>query len=137
MSQSSEVIVVRGVIQMRGGTSDKLRAANPIPQYRELMIETDTGRVKAGDGVRTWTELPYVSAPHASVSLTLGANDITAKTILLPEDCGVCLDVYVNGLLATEYEDYEFDGNRLIWNGLALDNILQSGDRLTIKYERK
>lgn len=137
MSQSSEVIVVRGVFQMRGGSSDNLRAVNPVPVDRELMIETDTGRVKCGDGIHCWTELPYVSAPRNSVSLVLGADDIERKSIRLPEDCGTCLDVFVNGLLAEYGSDYEINGETMSWSGLALDGLLQSGDRISIKYERK
>ena len=137
MSQSSEVILIRGVFQMRGGTSDNLRAVNPIPVNRELMIETDTGRVKAGDGIHTWTELPYVSVPRNSVSFVLGTDDIARKSIELPEDCGSCLDVFVNGLLAEYSSDYKTDNETLTWDGLGLDGILQYGDSLTIKYERK
>lgn len=126
-----------GVIQLRGGTSDNLKNANPILVCRELMIEIDTGRVKAGDGIHSWTELPYVSAPRNSVSVILSDDDITKKSIRLPEDCGTFLDVFVNGLEANEGEDYEINNEILSWDGFALDEILVSGDRISIKYERK
>lgn len=49
-----------GVIQLRGGTAEALRAANPVLKRREVMCEVDTGRIKVGDGVHMWTDLLYV-----------------------------------------------------------------------------
>lgn len=46
---------------VRGGTAAALAARNEIPLARELVVETDTGKMKLGDGVASFSDLPYVS----------------------------------------------------------------------------
>lgn len=46
-------------IQLRGGTAEALSTVNPIPKAREIMIETDTGKTKIGDGSTAWNSLNY------------------------------------------------------------------------------
>ena len=50
---------ITGVIQLRGGTKTALSTVNPLLSRREIMVETDTGRIKVGDGEKSWNELPY------------------------------------------------------------------------------
>lgn len=47
--------------RLRGDTAADWTAANPILADREPGVETDTGRMKLGDGVRAWNSLDYVS----------------------------------------------------------------------------
>ena len=47
-------------IQLRRGTVAGLAAANEVPLAGELVVETDTGRVKAGDGVSNYNSLEYI-----------------------------------------------------------------------------
>lgn len=126
-----------GVIQLRGGTCEALRTVNPLPLSRELMIEIDTGRVKVGDGVRNWNELPYVSGAEATYSKRLTAQDISNKRVELPSEYGAneIVSVTLNGLEAVHGEDYNVDGGVVSWNGLGLDGLVQAGDRLTLKYK--
>jgi len=49
-------------LRMRGGTAAEWTAANPVLLSRELGIETDTRRLKMGDGTTAWTSLPYFLA---------------------------------------------------------------------------
>ena len=49
-------------IQVRGGTAAEWTSANPVLLDRELGLERDTGRLKAGDGVTAWLSLPYLYA---------------------------------------------------------------------------
>lgn len=46
---------------LRGGTKANLVTVNPIPLTREAMIETDTGRIKVGNGVDRWLDLQYIN----------------------------------------------------------------------------
>ena len=50
---------LNGPIQLRGGTAADLTSVNLLPARREIVVEVDTGRIKVGDGVRKWNELPY------------------------------------------------------------------------------
>ena len=47
-------------IQFRRDTTERWRTINPILQEGELGIDTDTGKMKIGDGFSSWTELPYL-----------------------------------------------------------------------------
>ena len=46
-------------IKMRGGTAEALSVKNPLPARREIIVETDTKKLKVGDGVHKYNELPY------------------------------------------------------------------------------
>src|SRR5690606_25023311 len=46
--------------RMRGGTAANLAAVDEVPLVRELQIETDTLKMKLGDGATAWSLLPYI-----------------------------------------------------------------------------
>lgn len=46
-------------IHLRAGTQAEWTAANPILEAAEPGYETDTERIKVGDGVTPWADLPY------------------------------------------------------------------------------
>jgi hypothetical protein len=48
---------VANIIQLRRDTATNWTTANPILAQGELGIETDTLKIKAGDGSSTWTQL--------------------------------------------------------------------------------
>lgn len=52
-------------IQMRRDTAAAWTAANTVLKAGEPALETDTGKVKVGDGIRNWATLPYVADPQA------------------------------------------------------------------------
>ena len=47
-------------MQLRRGTAAGLTEINEVPLAGELVVETDTGRVKAGDGVSNYNSLEYI-----------------------------------------------------------------------------
>jgi len=47
------------IIQLRRDTATNWTSVNPILANGEQWLETDTGLIKIGDGVKTWTELDY------------------------------------------------------------------------------
>ena len=52
------VFTITSPIQHRRGTTEALEASDYIPAAGEIVIATDTGLIKAGDGVHTWRDLP-------------------------------------------------------------------------------
>lgn len=50
----------QNLIQIRRGTKSQWISANPVLESGELGLETDTGRLKFGDGSSSWDELDYV-----------------------------------------------------------------------------
>ena len=68
-------------IQVRRGTSSQWTTTNPILASGEFGYETDSGKLKIGNGTATWTALDYVLADIVYLS----ADDFTG-TGLTPED---------------------------------------------------
>ena len=56
-------------IQLRGGTASQWSATNPVLASREMGVETDTLKVKVGDGTQTWSALPYMQQLGAQYGL--------------------------------------------------------------------
>lgn len=53
----TSTILIR--IAPRADTAANFTAANPVLVLREFARETDTGKIKFGDGVTAWNSLPY------------------------------------------------------------------------------
>lgn len=52
---------------VRGGTAANLALVNEIPKSRELVIETDTRKLKVGNGVARFNDLPYISGGNTEM----------------------------------------------------------------------
>lgn len=79
-------------IQLRRGTAAQWTSGDPTLAVGEMGVETDTGKIKVGDGSTAWTSLGYTT-PNLSVS------DIADITISSPSS-----------------------GETLTWNGSAWVN---------------
>lgn len=62
-------------IQLRRGLSAQWTATNPILAEGELAVETDTDLFKIGNGISTWSQLPY-----GGVQGTTGTQGIQGLT---------------------------------------------------------
>lgn len=76
-------------IQIRRGTAANWTSANPTLAEGELGYETDTGKLKAGDGSTAWTGLSYVSGTGSITDVVsdttpqLGGNlDVNGQSIV-------------------------------------------------------
>jgi hypothetical protein len=87
------------------------------------------------------TKLGQLSVTRRVETFTLAAGDITNKYVTLanaPAAAGRVI-LLIKGAPAQFYgDDYAMDGTvvtRVTWNGLALDGVLASGDKLTVEYD--
>lgn len=80
--------------KQRTATSTEWQSANPNLLVGELAIESDTGRIKAGDGSTSYNSLPFLCRPvTASVTIaasawqnsqyTVANDNITADSVVL------------------------------------------------------
>ena len=67
------------IITHKYGTAQQWTVANPILENAELGIETDTHKVKAGDGITAWNSLPYVGGSSLSAEQQRLAIEIFNK----------------------------------------------------------
>lgn len=54
--------VPRQRIRVRRASKLDWAAANPVLLAGEIGLESDTQRLKAGDGISAWVDLPYITA---------------------------------------------------------------------------
>lgn len=57
-------------IQVRGDTAANWTTANPILADREMGYETDTRKLKVGNGTSAWAALPYINGSDSPVTIS-------------------------------------------------------------------
>ena len=65
-------------IQLRRGTANQWTTINPVLASGETGYETDTHKIKVGDGTSTWNQLQYI-ATSAGTLAALSDVNVTAK----------------------------------------------------------
>ena len=75
-------------IQVRRDTASDWSANNPVLAEGEIGFELDTARIKVGDGVRNWLNLPYTSGalPATSGPLDVGARSAGSSLLYARAD---------------------------------------------------
>lgn len=58
-------IVLRTRFRLRRGTSEAWARVNPVLLYGEPGFEKDTNKLKIGDGVKAWNDLPYLTEGYS------------------------------------------------------------------------
>jgi hypothetical protein len=79
------------VIKIRRDTSTNWSSVNPILAAGEIAFETDTDKIKVGDGSSTWSQLDYASGAGTAAEITadttnfdglLSGSDTTVQSAL-------------------------------------------------------
>lgn len=78
-------VVVSARFRLRRDTAANWTAANPVLASAEPGIETDSGRMKFGDGSTAWTGLPYASQGWAERLETLLALFLFSGDVLVAD----------------------------------------------------
>jgi hypothetical protein len=63
------------LIQVRRDTAANWTFTDPTLAAGEMGFETDTGKLKIGNGSAAWSVLSYFSIPTISTSLPTGGSD--------------------------------------------------------------
>ena len=66
---------------VRNDTAAKWTSINPTPNKGELCAESDTGLLKLGDGITSYTELPYLNKEKTTDNITIKVNEDNELTI--------------------------------------------------------
>jgi hypothetical protein len=67
-------------LQLRRGSAAQWTAANTLLAQGELGLETDTAKLKIGDGSTAWTSLAYYTAGSAAVTSVNGYTGVVVLT---------------------------------------------------------
>lgn len=58
-------VVLKTVFQLKRGNAEAWTRNNPVLKSAEPGYELDTGKLKLGDGVTAWNDLPYFGGSYA------------------------------------------------------------------------
>jgi hypothetical protein len=89
-------------ILLRRGTAAEWTASNPILIEGEVGVETDSKKLKVGDGLTVWASLPYITlTPTAAASLyaTINNPNFTGTVSL-----GTGVGILFEGATANDFE---------------------------------
>jgi hypothetical protein len=135
-------------IQLRRDTASNWTTNNPTPAEGELCIEKDTIKIKFGDGVTDWNNLPYFGAGGSTPSSLKIETFIVDSTIISNGYLPLTEDILpsephminMNGLLLFEgsSEDFTIDdvGNRIVFTSAQL-SLLTVNDKIQVTYMYK
>ena len=126
-------MAVQTQLQLRRGTASGWTSTNPVLAAGEIGFESDTGKIKIGNGSSTWTGLSYnagagsttyIYNPSSSQTTFSGAdaNGLTLSYVVGNEQ------VYVNGVLLVRGTDYTASNT----TSVVLTVAAISGDVVTI-----
>jgi hypothetical protein len=89
-------------ILLRRGTASEWTASNPSLLEGEVGIETDTKKLKVGDGLTVWASLPYITLTPAAASSLYAtiANPTFTGTVAL----GTGVNFVFEGATANDFE---------------------------------
>jgi len=87
MSQQCPTVPKR--VQLRHDIATNWSTANPTLLVGEFGVETDTSRMKIGDGISNWNQLPYFP-PDTGTSGVFDGGTPTSNYGTIPDviDCG-------------------------------------------------
>lgn len=59
-------------VQQKRGTAANLASVNPTPAAGEIIWESDTNKLKVGDGTTAYNSLPYLTTGGAAAAVLTG-----------------------------------------------------------------
>lgn len=103
-------------LSLRGDTLARWTSFNPVLADRELVLETDTGQFKVGDGVTEYLDLPYggIVGPTGPQGTSINIVGSVATVGDLPPS-GNLNDAYI----------VQADGDMYVWDGSTWANVGQ------------
>ena len=110
------------IIQIRRDTASNWTTANPILALGEMGAETDTSKIKLGDGVTAWASVPYLIDAGDYLTAT-STNTLTNKTITGVKETKVAMGAHDIDLSAGNYFTYTLSGAQT----LTVSNVASSG----------
>lgn len=117
------------IVQLRGGTAAAWTAANTILADREVGVETDTGKIKLGNGATAWNSMAYLNT-GVIADHPMGFNYVfDTSTAGTPANGHIQLNNATIGSATTLYMA-ETDANTVLWD--ALIDTMQPGTWIMI-----
>lgn len=86
---STKIKTYKTTFKLRRGLSEEWTSKNPVLQLGEPGFETDTNKLKIGNGEDVWNDLPYLSSEGEEIvlkhSLTIGEHIFNgSEDVIIP-----------------------------------------------------
>ena len=85
-------------IQLRNDTAENWTSKNPILLKGEMGVENVTGKIKIGDGVKTWRELTYSGVDEDTIKGIIDSNRGNITVVSTTESAGKEDNVILAGI---------------------------------------
>jgi len=127
-------------IQLRRGTASQWTAANTLLAQGEIGLETDTSKLKLGDGSTLWNSLSYFSAGSGVTAVT-ATSPVASSGGLTPVISMPAATTSVSGYLtSTDWNTFNGKGSGTVTsvggtgtvNGITLSGTVTSTGNLTL-----
>lgn len=118
-------------LQLRNDTKENWTSKNPVLAKGEMGVEIDTNKFKFGDGIKTWSDLPYngvvVNQSSTNGNITIDGTDVTVYSLPAATDSvlgGVKVGSHLsisNGVLSATYtanNGVTLSGNNFVNSGV-------------------
>ena len=117
-------------IQIRRGTASQWTSTNPILAAGELGAETDTNKIKCGNGSTAWNSLPYIASDGDITGVTAGtgiSGGGTSGTVTVSIDTSVTADLttaqtFTNKTLTDAKINLGFDAETASYTAVLANN---------------
>lgn len=131
-------------IKLRRDTSSTWDAKNPTLAVGEPGFETDTGRLKIGNGTDPWMDLPYLSGEGGSPVVMEDIDDRVADLLVAGDRITLTYNDNLNSLTISSDPTYDaavdWTGNHTLADGtryLVNDLVYVSGRLYKANYENE
>lgn len=82
---------IKAVIQLRRATEQEWYEINPILRVGEPALSTDVYKIKVGNGIHHWEDLPYIMSDGSEIPYISG-NGIKIRNHIISLDNELILD---------------------------------------------
>jgi len=103
-------------LQHRRGTSAQWVAANPVLAVGEMAFETDTGRLKIGDGTKSYVALGWTATMVEIEDVNIAVNAVETVTALFNQTTSLKAIAEVSAIEASESALAAFNSQAAAFN---------------------
>jgi hypothetical protein len=113
-------------IQIRRDTSTNWSSVNPILAQGEFGLETDSGKLKIGNGTSNWNSLAYFGGAGALASLTdVSISSLASGQVILSNGSSQFLNLSLSSLV-NQLVSFSSLGSLAVMNQLSYGSILNT-----------
>ena len=122
-------------IQIRRDTATNWSSANPILAQGEFGLETNTGKLKIGNGTSAWNSLTYFGGAGALASLTdVSISSLASGQVILSNGSSQFINLSL-GSLVNQLVSFSSLGSLAVMNQLSFTSLLNQPSLSSLAFQ--